>query len=174
MLGLDLLPDTMVTEESLDGTWCPASMLDLQDMYLKESGITINEDGTIQRAEENHLPNNIESAPSNNLNDVNEKELSKFNWGAFWFTWLWGVCNGVYWPLAVLLLGIIPYIRTFVGIGLSIYLGIKGSRLAWESNKKWASFAAFKETQRKWSKAVLWVLGISIILAIILTIAEAS
>lgn len=170
MLNLDLLPDTMVTEESLNGTWYPASRLDFQDMYLKETGTVINEDGTIHRPDVS-LPHTT-STTSNTSNTVNEAELSKFNWGAFMFNWLWGVCNGVYWPLAIILVNFIPYVGQIIGFGLCIYLGISGNKLAWESDKQWPSFEYFMETQRKWGRAVLWVLGISVALGLFIGIAS--
>ena len=33
------------------------------------------------------------------LQETNEeiaKEIKNFNWGAFGFSWIWGLCNGVY------------------------------------------------------------------------------
>lgn len=165
MLNLDLLPDTMVTEESLNGTWYPASRMDFQDMYLKESGTVINEDGTIQRADIS-LPHSS-SRNSSVSNNANPSDLSKFNWGAFMFTWLWGVFNGVYWPIVILLVNLIPGIGQIAAFGMAIYLGISGNKLAWESGKQWPSFDSFMETQRNWGKAVLWLIVIIAVIVLL-------
>lgn len=54
---LELLDDVLVTEESMNGQWLPASKFDFDDMVRKETGVTpkpksvsvgiINADGTV-------------------------------------------------------------------------------------------------------------------------------
>ena len=172
ILDLDLMDDILVTEESMNGTWLPARRFDFQDMYMKESGTVINDDGSISRP---IVPGPIEVPLAHNTPDStasyipDQGVLSKWNWGAFWFTWLWGVCNGVYWPLLAILLSAIPYVGPFIGIGVSIYLGVEGTRLAWNA-KSWPSWESFQKTQSNWAKAVLWVVGISLALALVLVI----
>lgn len=173
MLDLGLLEDTLVTEESLNGQWYPASKMDFQDMYMKEASININEDGTITRGD------GYESVGSASLSDSGSNNvdiafLSTWNWGAFVFSWLWGVFNGVYWPLVLILIDFIPYAGPVISLGISVYLGIKGSELAWHSSKVWGSFGEFQETQKKWSKAVLWLLVISLGIGIIAGIAATA
>lgn len=174
ILALDLMDDILVTEESMNGTWLPARRFDFQDMYMKESGTVINDDGSISRSV---VPEPIEVQSSHHTTDStytyspDQGELSKWNWGAFWFNWLWGVFNGVYWPLIAILLSAIPYIGPFIGIGVSIYLGVEGTRLAWNA-KSWPSWESFQKTQSNWAKAVLWVVGISLVLVLIGVIAS--
>lgn len=174
VLDLDLLPDTMVTEESLNGTWYPASKLDFHDMYLKEIGTVINEDGTITRPNDVSLPQTSTTSvvSDSSSRSSNESDLSKFNWGAFMFSWIWGVCNGVYWPLVIILVNFIPYVGQVIGFGICLYLGIKGNELAWKSDKQWPSFESFMETQKKWSKAVLWMLVICFAIGVLIGISE--
>lgn len=89
-----------------------------------------------------------------------EAELSKWNWGAFFFGGIWGFGNGLYWPFVVtIIMTFIPYVNlcTFI---INIILGINGNKWAWES-KSWSSWDAFKRTQHNWVKAIWWVLGIS-------------
>ena len=84
------------------------------------------------------------------LPDENEeaiqKELKKYNWGALFFTWIWGLCNGT--PVA--LLAIVPFLNIFV----SLILFIKGNEWAW-NNKQWDSLESFRRTQRKWAAAAV-------------------
>lgn len=72
-----------------------------------------------------------------------EKEISKWNWGAFFLGWLWGLFNKSYWALLTL----IPI--PFFGNAWAIICGIKGNEWAWK-NKKWESIEQFKTIQRKW------------------------
>jgi hypothetical protein len=78
------------------------------------------------------------------------RELKRWNWGAFWLTWIWGLFNGVY----ISLLGLIPIINIF----MSFYLGAKGNELAWR-NRYWYREIDFLKTQKKWAIAG-WIAGI--------------
>jgi hypothetical protein len=89
-------------------------------------------------------------------------EIRGWNWGAFFFGWLWGIGNNVW----IALLEFIPW----VGIVMSIVLGVKGNEWAWQK-KRWDSIEHFKRTQRTWA---YWALGLflaSIFLFIILPVA---
>jgi hypothetical protein len=81
-------------------------------------------------------------------------ELRKWNWGAFFLGFVWGVANRVYASLLLLL--------PVVGLVMPFVLGAKGNEWAW-ANKKWASVADFERAQRRWAIAgvVVWavVLG---------------
>lgn len=68
------------------------------------------------------------------------REILGWNWGAFFWGWLWGLAHGVWISLLVFLLGGIWH----------IYLGIKGSELAWRS-RRFESVEQFKATQRAWA-----------------------
>lgn len=89
--------------------------------------------------------------------------LKKWNWGAFLFTWIWGVCNGVYWPLIF----IIPYIGWAAALVGCVYLGLKGNELAWNGKKNWPSIEVFEETQQKWSRVALMLLGGCILIILV-------
>ncbi len=77
-------------------------------------------------------------------------EIDRWNWGAFFLNWIWGIGNGT--PIA--LLALVP------GLGLIMLfvLGVKGSSWAWR-NKRWDSVAHFKRVQRNWAIAglIVWV-----------------
>ena len=84
-----------------------------------------------------------------------------WSWGAFLFNWLWAVFNSTW----IGLLALIPY----VGLIVSIYLGIKGRELAWR-NKRWDSLEHFNRVQRRWSAwgliLIVGVAGLGILAAI--------
>lgn len=82
----------------------------------------------------------INSSGYGKESDVPE-EIKKWNWGAFWLTWIWGIGNKSY----IALLGLIPILNVI----MSFYLGIKGNELAWR-NKGWYDIKYFKKTQKKW------------------------
>ncbi|MFI3265695.1 MAG: FHA domain-containing protein [Rikenellaceae bacterium] len=78
------------------------------------------------------------------------KNLNSWSWGGFLFGWLWAVCNGIYWPLVVL----IPIVGWLSAIVINIILGIKGNRWAWE-NRTWMDAAHFERAQHQWAVAGL-------------------
>ena len=99
-------------------------------------------------------------------------ELQQFNWGAFGFTWMWGIYNKSYitfWYMASMLLMFVPFIGYFAPLGFAIWFGIKGNEWAW-NNKEWESIEQFNSIQRNWAKAVailaIWIITTSISIAI--------
>ena len=95
----------------------------------------------------------IEKSPEN---------LNTWNWGAFYFGWLWAVCNGIYWPLIILLLTFIPVVGWLAVFVINIILGINGNKWAWEK-KHWNSVYHFNKVQHSWAIAALWFFVGSII-----------
>jgi Cytochrome oxidase complex assembly protein 1 len=77
-------------------------------------------------------------------------EIDRWNWGAFFLNWIWGIGNGT--PIALLTL--VP----IVGFIMMFLLGAKGSRWAWR-NKRWDSVEHFKRAQRRWAIAglIVWI-----------------
>lgn len=73
-----------------------------------------------------------------------------WSWGAFFWTWIWGLFNKTY----ISLIALIPI--PIVTPPIMILLGIKGREWAWR-NKKWDSLEHFNRVQRKWSLAALFV-----------------
>lgn len=185
---LELLDDILVTEESMNGQWLPASKFDFDDMVRKEEGVTptsnpvvppyqnpvqsvqmpytvpgvqVNPDGSVTNPSNWETPYNPSEVPA---------EIKKWNWGAFFFNWIWGICNGVYWPLVLILVNLIPYVGQILALGACIALGINGSEWAWKG-KQWNSVEHFKRVQHSWAMACLWVLGICFVLGIVIGIA---
>lgn len=89
------------------------------------------------------------------------QEIRGWNWGGFFFTWIWGIGNRSW--LAVLF-GITSAAFAFVAdeykadswislsftIITSAVIGIQGNQWAWQ-NKKWADVDHFKKVQRRWA-----------------------
>lgn len=87
-----------------------------------------------------------------------DRTIEKWNWGAFFCTWLWGVFHKMYWPLAIILIGAVPYVGQVCNLCLCVYMGLKGSRIAWNSGK-YADFDAYKKAQRNWAiGGLVWFL----------------
>jgi len=89
-------------------------------------------------------------------------EIKKWNWGAFFLSWIWGLGNNVF----IALLSLIPGLNLI----MSIVLGIKGNEWAWR-NKRWNSIEDFLCIQKRWAwwgfsiLIIFGLLGIAIIFA---------
>lgn len=180
LMELPLLDDTLLTEESMNGEWLPARRFDFEDMLKKENGTASTSFSSANMQTRSNFQHTYTPPVQDRINPDGTINMSgtpsiigKWNWGAFWFNWLWGIFNGVYWPLLLILVGLIPFVGWIATLAGCIYLGIKGNELSWNSNKNWPSVEDFEKTQKNWSIAVLWVLGISFILGIIVGIANA-
>ena len=81
--------------------------------------------------------------------DVVPEEIKRWNWGAFFGTWLWAIGNRVWVGLWALVPGV-SLIMTFV-------LAVKGNEWAWRS-RRWDSVEHFRRVQRIWAWAGLAIL----------------
>lgn len=101
------------------------------------------------------------------LNDYTQLEvdeyLERFNIGAFLSTWVWSLCNRIYWPLIIIPISLIPYLGQIASLFLCSYLGIKGNTMAW--NRSTESFGKFVSSQKKW-------VGIGVFLFLIFAVAQ--
>ena len=84
------------------------------------------------------------------------RHLKRWNWGAFFLNWIWGLGNSTY----IALLMFVP----FVNIIMVFVLGAKGSEWAWK-NKLWRDEAEFIRVQRNWARAG-WIVVLLIIAAV--------
>lgn len=77
------------------------------------------------------------------------QEIQKWNWGAFFLNWIWGIGNSTY----IALLMFVP----FVNVIMLFVLGAKGSKWAWQK-RTWRDIEHFQRTQKKWaiSGVILW------------------
>lgn len=81
--------------------------------------------------------------------------IDKWNWGAFWLTWIWGIGNKTY----IALLALIPILN----IIMPFYLGKNGNKLAWQ-NQYWYNERILLNAQKKWAIAGWVTLCILLIL----------
>jgi hypothetical protein len=81
-------------------------------------------------------------------------EIDKWNWGAFFLNWIWGVGNNTF----IALLMFAP----LVNMVMPFILGAKGSAWAWR-NKRWESVEHFRKVQREWAKWSFIMLIISVV-----------
>jgi hypothetical protein len=114
-----------------------------------------------------------------------ERELNPWNWGAFFFGWLWGVFNGIYWPLLVLIyyvgwgaalivdrnepLLLLSFIGWPAWLVVKIVLGIKGSAWAWKG-RYWKDFDHFKKVQKLWTMCALYTFIAIVVLSMLFSI----
>ena len=114
------------------------------------------------------LTNNSGAGKDSPVLDIIAK---KFNWGAFFLSWIWGLGNRSYitliiFPIAIL--GIIPVLGIIVQFGVMIWFGINGNKWAWQ-NKRWNSIEEFHSVQKKWAiaAAIIQILLLLITLPLI-------
>lgn len=93
------------------------------------------------------------------------KIIRKWNWGAFTLSWIWGVCNNIYWPLVIVAVNFIPYIGVLLSLAICVYLGFKGNGLAWNVAKD-RDVLTFEKKQTSWDNAGKIVLICSVILGL--------
>ena len=184
IVDLQLMDDILVTEESMNNEWLPAGRFDFDDMARNEEAyssptptpppmhwpvsqpqVTPYSPPQNQRYE---VPVDRHYQSRSNADSV-PAEIKGWNWGAFFFSWIWGVCNGLYWPMFSILAMFIPYAGLFISLGVQIALGLNGNEWAWKA-KHWPSVAEFKRVQRKWAIAALWVFVGSVIFGFLLGI----
>ena len=112
---------------------------------------TLNKVQTSAGTNRSDLANNSGQGNNSPVLDIVSK---RFNWGAFFLSWIWGLGNRTYITLlifvGVILSIIIPVLGFFAQLGLCIWFGIKGNTWAWQ-NKKWKSIEHFHEVQKKWA-----------------------
>lgn len=106
--------------------------------------------------------------------------LSKWSWGAFVLSWIWGIFNGCWWMLLIKI-GVVfltvlsafipfaPFFMSAVDFCISVFFGIKGTEWAW-NNRSWSSISDFNRTQDTWNKVglILFILGLVGVFAFVL------
>ncbi len=107
----------------------------------------------------------VPSAPGTAASSGTPAEISRWNWGAFFWTWLWSISNRVWIGLLSLLPGL-----NFI---MAIVLGVKGSQWAWE-NRQWDGVEHFKRVQKKWAVAGLIVFLLTLLVIIVSVITGVS
>ena len=97
----------------------------------------------------------------NNPNIIHS-DIKRFNWGAFFLTWIWGIGNNVMETLWILVVGFVPVIGCLLSaLVLPIIFGIKGNEWALKK-KSYKSLEHFHSVQRTWA-----IIGLSFYVATI-------
>ncbi|MBR1465716.1 MAG: FHA domain-containing protein [Bacteroidaceae bacterium] len=112
------------------------------------------------------------------LSPSEEKDIDAWNWGAFFFGWIWGVFNKVYLSLVQLVCNVVIFFANANGLlaigavfqlaslGVAIWMGVKGSRLAWNQHA-YDSFEHFKRVRHGWNIAALITFCVLILVSIL-------
>ena len=95
-----------------------------------------------------------------------EVEQMGWSWGGFGLNWIWGIGNRVF--LAFLVFVPIP----LVALGVQIYLGITGHKLAWQ-NRRFDSVQQYGETMKAWNMWGLIAFIAGVVLGIVYVIVMA-
>lgn len=107
----------------------------------------------------------VSKSMSQQASRVEPLNLSKWSWGAFTLSWIWGFFNGCWWMflvnlgflLLIMFAWVVPLVGIFISfanLGVSILFGMKGTEWAW-NNRKWDSISVFNQTQDIWNKVGL-------------------
>lgn len=107
-----------------------------------------------------------------------QKEIMRWNWGAFLLGWIWALGNKLWiWlpiGLAANAIALIPspnnktvWISMICQAVISVFLGVKGSEWAWKS-KKWGSIERFKKTQDRWRKWGIVATAVGFLIGVII------
>ena len=110
-----------------------------------------------------NLTNNSGQGKDAVVLDINEK---KFNWGAFFFNFIWGIFNNTFITLIVIPVAFIPIIGGILCFGLQIWFGIMGNKWAWQ-NKQWKSVEHFHQVQKRWAIATAVLFTFTILCALL-------
>lgn len=95
-----------------------------------------------------------------------EVEAMGWSWGGFGLNWIWGIGN----KTMIALLALIPC----VNIGVAIWLGISGHKLAWQNRRFEGGVPEYQATMKAWNTWGLVVSLVSIALNIVSGIIQAA
>ena len=155
-----------VGDTILFGRHCPLSWVDVTGFFpeIRQNDYGRPTERNVERHTEryNALADRYNDRNGRHYHDnhgqPSQRELdeffSKWNWGAFFLNWIWGIVHKVYWTL-IIFIPCIGSVAMLVGIFI---LGANGNKWAWNS-RQWESLDECKRVQRQWRN---WGLGIFI------------
>ena len=142
------------------------------------------------------------SEENKNVENINEIDVEqdviaeqdvigkRFNWGAFFLTWIWGLGNKVWITLFIIPLwfffaildtllvatgvmtelahSMLMVVLNFILLSIQIWFGINGNKWAWEK-KKYKSVEHFHKVQRIWAIVATMLVIINIALVCMMT-----
>lgn len=166
-----------------DSTWVTARSFPFSDLEDKQSShITIEDKRYSRTPSSNDETNNMHAEGQRGAECPSSFRISQlqqeyppvvevWNWGAFCLSWLWGVFNGLYWPLIVIALNFIPYVGVVFSLCICVLLGKNGNLYAWRKAKqKGCSVEQFTYIQSKWNIAGQIVIIVFFLILILLMI----
>lgn len=120
------------------------------------------------------------------LTPADEAYINGWSWGAFLLNWIWAICHRIYWPLVMLipvicdrltsffpfesglydLLKLITIIGNIANIGIAVYLGLTGRRMAWREMTP--DIDRLRTSERKWAiGGLIYLLLLLMLVAVI-------
>ena len=94
-------------------------------------------------------------------------ELRKWNWGAFFWTWIWAGGHGLRLQAFI---GFV--VSLFIPLAPNIYFGVQGNRLAWEKGT-YSSKEELRARERRWAWAAAIFYGVIAVVIVILVLSGA-
>ena len=168
MSALQLIATTPVTEQSYGDRWFTAKDFDFE--YLAKNESTNQTD--VIMTEDDFASETAQKNTDTTLSDPTC--LGKWCWGGFLMPGLWGIFNGVYWPLAIALVSgllslvgllFVPFLLT---IATGIILGIYGHKMSWEYLKGDIGAARFDNSMAGCTVASI-IINIAIIFIVVVS-----
>lgn len=164
-----------------DSTWVTARSFPFSDLESRQPthSVSINERKKEAPTRERTTPihaDTVHQSP-NRTSTTNISQLQQeyppiievWNWGAFSLSWIWGVFNGLYWPLIVIAINFIPYVGVIISLCICVLLGKNGNLYAWRKAKqKGYSVDHFTYIQSKWNTAGQIVMIVFVLLLLLL------
>lgn len=113
--------------------------------------------------------------------------LRKFNWGAFFLTFFWGLFHKIYWPMWLLIANgaafaaralmprdgvvffwLLSYLANLGWVVMAFYLGFRGNEMAWK-RRCYRNLEDFKQKEHRWTVTGL-VVGLLALITIIVAV----
>jgi len=105
------------------------------------------------------------------------RHVRGWNWGAFFLNWIWAFSHGLtWWGVGLLVLAILSVFVPFlplVFLGVTIYIAIRGSEMAWE-RRHFRDLADFRAVQTAWRNWGIVVFIFEVLLGVFLFLCIAA
>ncbi len=113
-------------------------------------------------------------APEHRDPPIRDERLRRFSWGAFAFTWLWGLWHRKPGLLLIIpfgwtmrLAGTPPIVASSILLVIDVWIGTQGNQWAWES-ERFETIDEMAACEDIWHRTAMWFLGVTTILMCLL------
>ena len=125
---LDDVDDKIKVRLNGDSAWVTARSFPFSDLESRQSprSVSVNERKRETPAHERTTTIHVDIVQQsrNRPSISNKSQLQQeyppvteaWNWGAFSLSWIWGIFNGLYWPLIIILINFIPYVGVIISL----------------------------------------------------------